>query len=118
MSDESFKQLWFDGDHARHHATTPQDVQSQIQTLTQRTYELTVLVTTLVDLLAQANQVDANVLIAKVEGQLESEIQAMPAAVAPKGAMTHCARCRIELAMAQATMTASGLLCDRCVLSA
>jgi hypothetical protein len=119
-SEESFKQLWQDSDRARHPANRPTDLGSLVQTLIQRNFELTTLVTTLVDMLAESGTVDPNVLLAKVDGQLEMEApKPDPAAAAkPKGPMTHCARCAKEIPMAQAEMTGNGLMCAHCALGA
>jgi hypothetical protein len=114
MSDESFKQMWHDADYARHPANRPTDLGSLVQTLIQRNYELTTLVTTLVDLLAEAGTVDANVLMAKVDGQLEMEPVKPAAPPAKKVPMTHCAACGTEIPMAQAEMTGRGLVCGPC----
>lgn len=119
MGDETFKQMWQAGDRERHHGGNTMDLSSQIQTLTQRNYELTTLVTTLVELLGEAGHVDLHVLLAKVEGQLEVEAPPVATkAAAPKAPTTHCVRCATEVPMAQAEMTASGLMCARCAVSA
>jgi hypothetical protein len=112
MSDEdSFKQQWFASDRARHAFTSTVDFAHQIQALTQRNYELTTLVTTLVEMLAESGGVDANVLLARVEGQLENEIQKPVVAPKPAVQMTTCARCNIDIPMEMAEMTANGLVC-------
>ena len=117
---ETFSELWQIGDRARHQYGA--GALSQVQILTQRNYELTTLVTTLIDLLATSGHVDPVVLIELVENQLgEPPIAAVPAGVAApvvvSGTMTHCARCGTEVAQTSAEMTPNGLMCARCAVA-
>ena len=119
MADESFKDMWQVSDCGRHHGGERVEPSTQIQILTQRNYELTALVTTLVDMLGDAGHIDINVLLAKVEGQIDTEAPKAAAKPAgPKVATTHCLRCGTEVPTAQAEMTVNGLMCARCAVSA
>ena len=118
---ETFTKLWQLSDRARHQYGA--GTLSQIQILTQRNYELTTLVTTLVDLLASTGAVDPVVLIELVDNQLgEPPIAAVPAAApaaaparaVPTGPMTLCARCGNDVPQSTAEMTPTGLVCGPC----
>ncbi len=117
---ETFTALWQTSDRARHQYGA--GALSQVQILTQRNYELTTLVTTLVDLLATTGAIDPAVLIELVDSQLgDPPIAAVPAAATPvvgHGPMIHCARCGKDVPQTTAEMMPGGLMCGPCSVAA
>ena len=90
-------------------------VSTYIRGLQRDVDELRVTVGILVQMLAEANQVDATVVRYRVEAALDELHAAQPAdntARTEMPATTTCVRCRHEVPTASTVMTAGGACCD------
>lgn len=90
--------------------------QLRTQVLSQRDQirDLSIAMTVLVKMLAEAGTVDDKVLRYRVEAELEERLEA----ARPQNRAVTCLRCKQELPAAQTQMTDEGTVCDRCMAGA